>query len=97
MASGKTPGLDGFPIECYKIFIDLLVPILSQVHEEMFDKWILSLVFNQVYITVIPKPGKDHIQCTNYHPISLINVYRNILTTVLANILQQAIACVISS
>lgn len=79
MASGKTPGLDGLPIEWYKTFMDLLVPKLCQVYEEISDKGILSAAFNQVYTTVLPQRGKDHAQYANYLPILLINVDTKIL------------------
>lgn len=65
MASGKTPALDRFSTEWYKIFIDFLVPKLCQLYEEIFDEGILSPAFNQAYITVVSKAGKKHIQCSN--------------------------------
>lgn len=64
--------LDGFPIEQYKIYVDLSAPKLCQLYDEIFDRGILSTMSNQANITVIPKPDKDHTQCTYYHPVSLI-------------------------
>ena len=34
MKTGKSPGLDGFPVEYYKEYIDFLAPILLEVYEE---------------------------------------------------------------
>lgn len=31
MKTGKSPGLDGFPVEYYKKYIDILAPILHKV------------------------------------------------------------------
>lgn len=46
MPGGKTPGLNGFPIEWYKMFIDLLLSKFYQVYEEIVDKGMLSPTFN---------------------------------------------------
>lgn len=50
MASGKTSRLNGFFIERYKVFIDLLVAKLCQLNDEIFDKTILSVAFNQFVV-----------------------------------------------
>lgn len=36
MRNGKSPGLDGFPIEYYKEYIDILVPVLKEVYNEAY-------------------------------------------------------------
>lgn len=58
----KTSRVDSFPIGWYKTFINLLVLKLCQLYDRIFDKGSLS-VFNQTYIIVIPKTGKDHTVC----------------------------------
>lgn len=71
MANGKAPGLDQFPVEWYETYIDLLAPRLHRLYD-IFREGISSTLFNQAYITVIPKPSKDQMQYANYHPIFLL-------------------------
>lgn len=97
VASGKTPGLEGLPIEFYKIFIDLLVPKFCYLQKEMFDKGILSPAFNETYIKVILKASKDRTQCVYYHPISFINIDTEIFNSSISNGLQQMITFVIKN
>lgn len=70
-----------------------MVPKRCLLYDEILDKGILSEVFNQAYITVTLKPGKDHSQCS----ISLINIDTKILTAVLAKRLQQMLSLVIKN
>lgn len=54
-----------------------MYPLVSkhcQLYDEIFDQGILSPVFHQPYIIVIPK--------AYYHPISVINVHTKILQAV---------------
>lgn len=69
MKMGKSPGVDGFPIEYYKKFLDMLAPILTTVHLEVFIQSLCT--FNEALISLIPK--KDATDPSNYRPISLIN------------------------
>lgn len=39
---------------------------------------------NAAFIHVLPKLGKDHGDCANCHPISLINVDLKLMTRILA-------------
>lgn len=50
---------------------------------------------NTAHISLIPKPNKDHTQCSNYRPISLINVDIKIISKTLALRLELAISTLI--
>ena len=32
MQSGKASGIDGFPVEYYKLYIDILAPVLTKIY-----------------------------------------------------------------
>lgn len=83
---GRTaPGPDGFSMPYYKAFSEILTPYLTRFFNSMTKGSPIGNQLNMVYISVIPKPGKDASQIGNYIPISLINKDLKILTKVLAN------------
>ena len=84
MKNGKSPGLDGFPIEYYKAFTDVLAPILTKVYSEAFKLGTLPCTFYEALITLIPKKDRDVTDPSNYRPLSLINVDCKLLTKILA-------------
>lgn len=57
MRAGRSPGLDGFPSEYYKQYIDKLAPILSESHGESFLLGKLPDTFNEALISLIVKKG----------------------------------------
>lgn len=74
MKTGKSPGVDGFPAEYYKQYIDILAPILKDVYNEAFTLGTLPPTFYEALISVIPKKDRDAADPANYRPLSLINV-----------------------
>lgn len=57
LSSGKSPSDGGYSIEFYKSFQDILAPMSMR----------------SAGISLIPKPGKDHTQMSNFCPLSLLN------------------------
>lgn len=84
MKSGKSPGVDGFPAEFYKKYLDVLCPVFTKVLQEAFGCGSLPDSFNEAIISLIPKKDKDLTDPANYIPISLINVDCKILSKILA-------------
>lgn len=62
-ARHKTPGLDGFPIEWYMQFLDLLVPHLLRMYNYALRTGQLPPSMSEALIVLIPKPHKDHLLC----------------------------------
>uniref|UniRef100_A0A8C5LL16 Reverse transcriptase domain-containing protein n=1 Tax=Leptobrachium leishanense TaxID=445787 RepID=A0A8C5LL16_9ANUR len=81
MKNGRCPGPDGLPLEYYKFFGEALLPMLLRLFQSVDGITHLHPRTLAATITVIPKPGKDHSDCKNYRPISLLNVDTKILAT----------------
>lgn len=97
MQSGKAPGPDGFPIEFYKKFSDLLNPLLVAVYKEAFERGSLPLTLTQASISLLLKENKDPTVCESYRPISLLNVDFKILAKALALRLEPILPTIIHS
>lgn len=95
MQSGKAPGLDGFPVEYYKLYIDILVPVLTKVYSESLSVGQLPDTLNESVISIILKKGRDSLDPASYRPISLANVDYKILTKVLAMRLENVVPCIV--
>lgn len=96
MKNGKSPGLDGFPIEYYKKYIDILTPVLHKVYIEALEIGSLPCTFNDALISLIPEKDRDISVPPNYRPVSLLGVDCKILTKVLASCLDKILSDIIS-
>lgn len=74
MNNGKSPGPDGYPVEFYKKFSDQLAPLLLEMFNHSYSLGSLPPTLTQAAISLIHKKGKEPLNCTSYHPISLLSV-----------------------
>lgn len=81
---GKCPGPDGFTAQYYKLNADLLAQHLTDALNTLKDNHTPSKDFLLAHISVIPKPDKDPCLCSNYRPISLLNIDLKLLAKILA-------------
>ena len=84
MKNYKSPGPDGFTVEFYKTFWDI-------VGEVVLDSLLCSIQKNSFYkgqndgiIKLLPKKNKDPSLIQNYRPITLMNVDYKLLSSVMA-------------
>ena len=82
LQSGKSPGLDGFPIEFYKTYWHLIENLFMAYVNEVLENGI-SNSRNVSVIKLIYKKTGEIFLLTNYRPISLINTDVKIITKVL--------------
>ena len=96
LPSGKSPGLDGFPIEFYKKYWHLIHPLFIGYVNEVLENGI-SDTRNVSVIKLIYKKTGEIFLLTNYRPISLINADVKIITKVLSERLKFVLPSIIHS
>ena len=71
--NNKTPGSDGFTIEFYRSFWDVIGQIMVDSFNYAFENGSLSITQKLGVISLIPKKDKDKNYLKNWRPISLLN------------------------
>ena len=95
MEKGKAPGPDGFTIDFFQNYWDLVKEELWEVVEESRGTKRVLKAFNATFLSLIPKeqgadsPGK-------FQPISLCNMVLKIITKVMANCLKPIMSNLVS-
>eukprot|EP00253_Pinus_taeda_P001820 PITA_01820 len=80
----KRPGPDGWTIEFYLAFYDLLAQDLLQVMEECRSSRKLYNAINSTFIALIPKSDSP-TSFNDFYPISLYNCLYKIISKIIAN------------
>ena len=83
--NNKTPGLDGFPSEFFKVFWNSLKYCVTKAINKSFDKSIMPLSLRQCMITSLPKNGKSRENIENWRPLSMLSVVYKLASSAIAN------------
>ena len=83
--NNKTPGLDGFPSEFFKVFWKDLKYIITKALNSSYDKGLLPLSLRQCVITCLPKKGKSRKYIKNWRPLSMLSVIYKLASAAIAN------------
>lgn len=73
MPTGKSPSPDSLPVSYYKSLPTTLTPHILKAYNLVGEEAPLPQTHYEP-TSLIPKEGKDPIECQNYSPISLLNV-----------------------
>lgn len=89
MAGGKSPGMDGIPLEVYMQYQEHILPLLLEAYHSAYQLGILPGSFYDASIVILLKPDKNPVDCGSYRPISLLNIDYKILAKNSSNPFEQ--------
>lgn len=84
LKGGKSLGTDSFTSECYKAMQDQLIPTLLRACYCVLEKKIILPSWKDSIMSIIQKKGRDTLNCSNYHPVSVLNVDYKLFTAILS-------------
>jgi len=94
MQAGKSPGIDGVPIELYRCCADLFVPLFARLFSVIASSQETPMGFLDGLVALLYKTGNRH-DVSSYRPITLLNTAYRLFAKVLANRLNPCLAKVI--
>jgi len=97
LKNSKSPGIDGIPVDFYKVFKDVLCPILNELFIDIFRKENLTNSMKKGMVKIIYKKKGDKRDLKNYRPLSMLNTEYKILAKILANRLKIVVPNIITT
>ncbi|KAJ1170993.1 hypothetical protein NDU88_002864 [Pleurodeles waltl] len=85
LASGKTPGTDGLPMDFYKKIEKQLTPQLVEMYTESLQNGIMPCTMREAMAVPLPKTKSRQPSVTDFRPLSMLNSDFKILSKILAN------------
>ena len=82
--AGKTPGDDGFTLEFYNCFFDLVIRDLVNSFSAAYNEGELSTSQRRGVTTLVPKEDSSLSNLSNWRPITLLNLDYKIASKVIA-------------
>uniref|UniRef100_A0A8C1LC25 Reverse transcriptase domain-containing protein n=1 Tax=Cyprinus carpio TaxID=7962 RepID=A0A8C1LC25_CYPCA len=89
MNKGKSPGLDGIPVELYSTFWSDLGPLMLDMINFSVSQGSFHPSINIAVISLLLKKDKDPTSCSSYRPLSLIGTDVKLYAKVLSRRLEK--------
>lgn len=88
----KSPGADGYSSE---LFRESLISVLGKTFNWVLKKGEIPYSWQEAIISVMPKEGKDELDCSSYRPISVLNQDYRLFTAILARRIEKLLPSII--
>lgn len=95
LEANKALGTDGFTAERFKSMREQLGPTLLKAFNWILQKKEIPVSWREAVISVIPKNGKDKLDCGNYRPVSVLNIDYKLFTFILARMIENILPSLI--
>ena len=92
---GKSPGEDGFTVEFYLTFFDLIGEDLVNSLNSAYQNGELSISQHRGVISLIPKEDSSLLKLENWRPITLLNVDYKIASKAIAKRIEPLLSFLI--
>ena len=96
MKNNKTPGIDGFPAEFFKMFWKKIKYFIMRSLNHSYINGSLSISATQCIITCLPKGQKSREYLKNWRPLSMLSVIYKLASASLANRLKNVLESLVS-
>ena len=96
-SNGKSPGEDGFTVEFYVQFFELLAPDMLASLNAAYLHGEMSVSQRRGVITLIPKDDSNLLELSNWRPITLLNVDYKIASKAIASRIKNVLPALIHS
>ena len=96
MKNNKSPGVDGFPAEFFKVFWGKLKHFVLRSLNASFTTGTMSISMRTCIINCLPKGDKPRAFLKNWRPISLLTVVYKLASAAIANRLKSVLPFIIS-
>ena len=70
----KAPGLDGFPVECFKKGCVIVLEWLARLLNTSTDMWVVPVDWRTACVVPLYKRNGDNFECSKSKGISLLSV-----------------------
>lgn len=72
-----------------------MIPLLNNAFNWVLKEGDIPNSWSEAHISVIPKEGKDKMECSNFRPVSVLNQDYRLFTTILARRLETILPDII--
>ena len=96
MKNSKVPDIDGFPVEFFKVFWNKLKDFVLRAYNWSYKMGNMTITLQQCVISCIPKGNKCRTLLKNWRPISLISVVYKIISSAIANRIENVLDNLVS-